>query len=249
MADLMEVRPGPANDEVAQSYREISAWAVFGLVFGFLALTSFLHPGFLVLAVAGIAINAAALARIKSHDPPLLGRKAALFGLILSLIAGVCAPVPLVVEQRRFNREAEQVGVKWLKLLARQDFAAAHQLTMSASMRWPANDVEDNYRQYQDTQDALIDFIREPVTQALASLGDKVEIRFLRSDEVKRDGPGFGIMALYAASFRDKDELKSFLIKLSLIRQRSAETGVNPWQVDKVEFLTAPPPDFRGPPS
>ena len=71
------------------SYHSVSSVAVVALVVGILSPLAFAHVLLWSLPLVGVAVSLAALVQIDRSDGVLIGRKAAIVGLVLSLIAGL----------------------------------------------------------------------------------------------------------------------------------------------------------------
>ncbi len=86
-SDTQIIESPPADE----SYRTVSASAIFALVLGLFSAVAFAHPLLwaLPLVAAGLAI--AALVRIAQQPHELIGRKAALIGLAAAVLFGSAA--------------------------------------------------------------------------------------------------------------------------------------------------------------
>ena len=76
----------PASYEQAQQYRSLSKAAVLSAMFGVLGLLSFIGAAFLLLPLLGIGFGLAGWVTVKKYPLELIGKKAAIFGLVISLI-------------------------------------------------------------------------------------------------------------------------------------------------------------------
>ena len=70
-------------------YRSVSKAAVLSVVFCVLGLLSFLGSVFLVLPMLGIGFGIAGLVNVKKYPMELVGKKAAVMGLVFSLLGFV----------------------------------------------------------------------------------------------------------------------------------------------------------------
>ena len=76
----------PASYEQEQQYRSLSKAAVLSAMFGVLGLLSFIGAAFLLLPLLGIGFGLAGWVTVKKYPLELIGKKAAIFGLVISLI-------------------------------------------------------------------------------------------------------------------------------------------------------------------
>ena len=76
----------PASYEQEQQYRSLSKAAVLSAMFGVLGLLSFVGAAFLLLPLLGIGFGLAGWLTVKKYPLELIGKKAAIFGLMISLI-------------------------------------------------------------------------------------------------------------------------------------------------------------------
>jgi len=114
-------------------YRAVSGLAVAGAVLAVASAVVLIEPAAQVvwsLPAIGLLLNTAALLRIARHDPPLVGRTAALAGLFLSVMFLVAAPVGAASFRRMLADEARQVADAWFAYLAEGQPHKAHQIAL-----------------------------------------------------------------------------------------------------------------------
>ena len=124
---------GFAPDDEAP-YRTISVLSIVGLILGIAAPVAFLAPLLYAIPIVGIAITLLAIRRISLSEDSLIGRKAAVIGLVLSVasISAVFARTALF--QELLSRQARVVALDWIGDLQSGDAETAFMLT-SASRR------------------------------------------------------------------------------------------------------------------
>lgn len=131
----------PTPDEAeAVEYRAISALAVVGLLCGLAAATAILSPALWIVPLTGVLLNVLALGRIARETPALIGRKAALAGLLLSVFFGAVAMADWYTYSEMIRREARQFATLWFDSLRDHEPQKAHQLTRSPKTRRPFDD-------------------------------------------------------------------------------------------------------------
>ncbi|HID78613.1 MAG TPA: hypothetical protein EYP56_21805, partial [Planctomycetaceae bacterium] len=93
------------EEDVIQ-YRPVSASAIVGLITGLLSPLAFFHPGLWTMPVAGLFFSGLALVRITRGDVPVIGRRAAVVGLVLSTTMIAAAPAQWLSYRWLIGREA-----------------------------------------------------------------------------------------------------------------------------------------------
>src|SRR5687768_6560069 len=87
----IESQHDAAADDLAPDsgeYRVLSPWAIAGLVLGLASAVAFAHPVLWMVPILGLAASLLALRQISREAPEVSGRKAALWGLSLSVAFG-----------------------------------------------------------------------------------------------------------------------------------------------------------------
>ena len=79
------------QDTRIAEYRAVSSSAVAGLILGLLSPAAAIDPVLWAVPIAGIIFSSLSLRRIAQNAPALIGRKAAIVGLILSIFFGSAA--------------------------------------------------------------------------------------------------------------------------------------------------------------
>jgi len=103
---------GSVIENELPAYRAISRLAVFSLIFGFLALFSFVHWFFYLFAILAILVGVAANVSIKRYSDILTGRGLASAGITMGLIFGLAAGTIATVQSLVRYREAEKFAKK-----------------------------------------------------------------------------------------------------------------------------------------
>ena len=130
-------------DVGAVVYRPVSGLAIAGLGLAVLyalivtgiglvaVLTGapFLFPGLLVVAVAAGVLSGAALVRIARSEGTRAGRKLALWGLMLSLLAGLGYGAYVIATEMAVRLQAETFTDSWIALLRDGDVDTEYLLT------------------------------------------------------------------------------------------------------------------------
>ncbi len=219
----------------AATYHSLSGLAITGLLLGLLAPLVLVGQAAWVLAVVGVAVNVAALRRIAANAPALLGRKAALVGLILSAICCAYVPADWVSYRRLVREEARQSAAIWFDYLRTRQPHKAFELTLAPGSR---DRLEDNlwdlFREDTEEWIELEKFIHRPEVGTLLALQDKATVRFYDTESQWADGNQDHVYQTFAVTYSDSEGLKTFFIGLVLDRVTNARTRHAYWQVARV---------------
>jgi len=228
--------------EIAQ-YRALSGLAATGLILGLLSPFWMIDPLLWLLPVppVGILFSLLALRQIMLNAPVLVGRKAALLGLTLSLLFGTAAPTNWLCYRWAVCREARQFARQWFDFLARGQPQKAYQLTLHPRYRPPLDDqaLQDTYRQGSAAQKELENYRTQPLIHALTALGERAQIRYYQTDGMVHTGEKDVVFQVYAVTYQDPQaggtgEKKSFFVSLELYRLRLKDRRAE-WQLGRTD--------------
>lgn len=236
---------GPEED--LGDYRAVSAMAVIGVVLGILSATAFIHPLLWLLACIAVIVNAVALRQLAESNSRLLGRKAALAGMAVSLIFTIAAPTQFLIHRHMLSREAVGVAREWFGYFRdnrpEMAFSMSHYpMSKEARERLPMPARGESG----SAMRPIRDFLREPQVDLMLKLGKRAHIRFFETEEVWSGGNMEGVREIYVVTVGENAQPTSFFIRLGVTRSRDLATGEWQWQVTKNEFLNAPPPGLEG---
>ena len=114
-----------------------------------------------------------------SARPDLVGRPAALAGLLLGTAFLVAAPVDDLVYRYFLRQQARQFAEIWIDAVRHGEVYKAHHLMIDPEQRLPLeNNLADFYRQNANWRRMLNVFVKEPAMRTLFALGPAAEIRF-----------------------------------------------------------------------
>jgi hypothetical protein len=234
---LSESRDGDSSD-----YRDVSGLAVTGAILGLLSLSAIADTSFWPFAAAGILVCTAALWRIAARAPQLLGRKAAMVGLALSILAGTFAVGRTLTYEHLVQQQARQFGATWFQLMAERRPQLAHQLTLSPDIRKPlGTDLDAVYRDDETLRKALEKFTGEKLVQTLLALGEKAEVRYVATQSMDQPRGSEMLHQIYSVTHDEDGAKKTFYVDATLCRFPSDSFhGVN-WVMLRAERIEAPP--------
>ncbi len=125
---------GAKSDEDA-AYRTVSILALVSLALGLVSPLAFFAPLLMVLPITGAILGLLAVRRIATSDGALIGRTAALAGLVLSVASITAASTRTQLTQYLLSRQARATAVEWFTLLQHGNVEQAFQLMTSSRQR------------------------------------------------------------------------------------------------------------------
>ncbi len=217
--DRIQPRLTDLQDAEIARYRAVSVPAVVGLILGLLAPLAMLDPLLWIEPPLGVLVGALALWQVSQHTPVLLGRKAAVVGLTLSLFFATAAPTNWMVFRYLVRREARQFAGYWFEYLAHDQPHKAYQLTVHPTYRRPLD--EDPRELLSDDprwQTNLEDYVSEPLVRALLALGEKAQVRYYDSKGQKHNSERDLLSQAFAVTYHEAGERKTFFVGVELER-------------------------------
>jgi len=230
--EVYQSRLNLREDADAVQYRAVSGLAIFGLLVGLASLMALAVPLLWAVTILAIWVNVVALKRIQANAPALLGRKAALAGLVFSVFTFCAAPADWFVYRRLIREEARQTAAEWFGYLRANEPLKAHQLIVTPTSRDPLDDAL--WESYQGSREGRMDidmFINGAEVRALLALGDKATVRYYDTESQWTEGDRDRVYQTFAVTFPDSDGLKTFFVGVLLDRILHPPTGHAYWQV------------------
>ncbi len=174
----------PEADAVAE-YPPVSRLAVLSLVLAIVGCGAVFSPLMICVAVAAALTAAAALWAIARAPRPMLGRRAAVAALLLSVLFGVWGTTWRLVREQVVYAQARQQADKWLQLVQAGRLQEAHQLHLAHENRQaPGADLKVFYKNDRDARFELESYFRgEPLRQIVQS-GERGNLRFLQHEKL-----------------------------------------------------------------
>ncbi len=242
---------GAADEEVA-SYRAISSLAVAGLLAGLLSPLAMVAASLWLTPLVAVVLSSLALRRIATRSPELVGRPAALAGLLLGTAFLVAAPVDELLYRRFLGQQARQFAEIWIDAVRHSkanhlEVYKTHHLMIDPKHRLPLEGkLADFYRQNETWRRSLLDFVKLPVMQTLFALGTDAEIRYYETVGVRREEPFELVQQIYAVTYPHPEgarqqQPKTFFIALSMQRSVDAGSGRAGWTMLRVDGNVRPP--------
>lgn len=240
LSSSLSPKPLDAED-IIESYRAVSSLAVAGLILGLCSVVALIHPVLWLVPLVGIAIDCMALRQIAMASPPLLGRKAVLIGMTLSLIFGIAAPIQYGAHRRALRAEAIELAEEFFTVLRenRPDYALrlTRQPTTKTARTKPPMAMPS---MGEDALASVRKFTQEQPAELLLKVGKRAHVRLYQHGEVWRDESTEGVRDTYVVTVDEETQPVSFFVKLGCTRSQDLATGEWQWQISKNEFVSYP---------
>ena len=92
----------------------------------------------------------------------------------------------------------------------------------------------------EERRQELLSYVRQPEVQSLLALGDQAHVRYYDTESRYR-AQGDGVVEqVYAVTYQEAGQRKSFFVRLTLRRHHVASTGRAYWQVENHEVGIRP---------
>jgi len=228
-------RPG-LREADQDEYRAVSGMAVAGLVLGVLSIVALVDPRAAIVSGAGVLVSGLALWRIARRSPELIGRKAALAGLMLSLLMGSIPLGYCLAYRGLLVHQSRQIAKTWFDLVAQGQPHVAYQLLVAPEDRRPAGSaLWEFYGSDESRYKGLEQYLNEPVVRTLAALGKSATVRPYAIEAVDARADERLVVALYSVTFERHGQKTTFLVRLASRRLPDDAAGRAAWQIVGLE--------------
>jgi hypothetical protein len=218
-----------------RSYRKICVTAFCALGLGLLSPLVFAYPLMYVLPVGGVFISVIALRRMAREPGRLIGRRAAIIGLAVSVLMGIGAPTRVLTHRWVVLGQAQQFADEWFTHLRDGNPHMALELTRDIKKRRPQDDaLWQKYRNNSNDAEALRKYVRDPLVATLLALGDSATVRHYETVDYTQYADSDGVEELYAVTYEENGRRKTFFVRVAMSRKFDAHKGVIPMQIFKV---------------
>ncbi|MCA9103143.1 MAG: hypothetical protein KDA63_18430 [Planctomycetales bacterium] len=219
-----------------ESYRTYCVTAFCGLGLGLLSLVAFAYPLMWILPLAAGIVSALALRKIAADPDRLIGRRAALVGLAVSVLIGIGAPTRVLAHRWATHWQTRRFAEEWFQHLADGNPHFALEMTRDIRKRRALSD--DLWRQYRDNAadaEALRQYIRQPVVAALLALGDSANVRFYQTRKFTPIDVGDAVDEVFAVTYEDRGKPKTFFVSVAVGRDFEPYKGMIPLRIFAAE--------------
>lgn len=233
-------RPGHPEADTVAEYPAVSRLAVIALLLGLGAIGAVISPLLVCLAVAGAVLAVAALRSLARSEQPLLGRKAAIAALLLSLLCGAWGTTWRWVRQQVIYAESQQLADKWLQLVRAGRLQEAHQLHRPHSDRQtPGASLEDYYKKTRDARLDLDSFFEGQPLRQLVAAGQQGQLRFLRYENLQNEsyaGQRMDVATLrYAFDYQQDSQPRTLEMRVAIARSLDSQGAEAHWELRSVQ--------------
>ena len=219
------------DDSQVAAYHALSVSAVAGLVLGALSPAAMFDPTLWALPIAGILLCGWGLWRIARNAPALIGRKAALAGLLLSLFFGAAAATDWCARRMPVRRGARQFAGTWFEMLAQGKPRSAHQLTLHPRYRRTLDEhLEQLYHEGSRWREQYDAYIAKPLIAKLLDLGPQAEVRCRRTSGPRSSQRGEYVGLLYAVTHGEPGRRATIFVDMQLERLQP-DNGAPTWRI------------------
>ncbi len=218
------------RDVELAAYRAFTGQAAVGLIFALLSPLALIDPLLWSMPALGLFFSLWALRRIKKNAPAMTGRGLALAGLTIALLFAVAAPTEWLVYRWRIRHEARQFSELWFQYLVHDEPQKAHQLTLPPLVRQPFDQLWAFYRNNPRPRQGLEGYVKSPLVRTLLALGPRAQVRFYDTADQKRLLDEDYVEQLYAVTYEDRGERKSFFVLVRMTRPKRAEAKTG-WRI------------------
>jgi hypothetical protein len=231
---------GRASAE-ASEYRAFSPAAVGSLICGLLSPVSLVGPLLLIFPVLGVGLAVVALRSIANSQGELVGRRAALAGLGLSIVFGTAGPVQSATTGMRLTAAARPIADQFFEFLRQDQPHYAHQLTTVPVGRRVLNEnLWSYYGGNRANRDDLTKWVSQPLMRFLLEQGDQAQVRFYGPGSVSAAGDPQYADLIYAVTRPTAAGKQTFFVRVT-VERRTLQSGGVFWRIAGVEGGYRPP--------
>jgi hypothetical protein len=237
-AKLRDTDTSPPEDEQLwqeEEYQAVSGLAVLAVGLSLLASAAIFWPTFRALWAIGpvaILVSLLALRRIAYLAPALVGRKAALVALALSIVFTVAAPTRWAVHRMLVREESRRFCDMWFGYLREDEPQKAHLFTMEPGRRRPMDDtLVDAYLGSDQLRKALDEFANDPLIRPLLALGPKAQVRHYDTEAHETAWDRDVVAEVYAVTYEDAGKRHTFFLRLFIERKYNPTNDQTHWMI------------------
>ena len=236
----LDSRAEPSELDAVVEYPAVSRLAVLSLLLAIGACGAVFSPLLVCLAVAGALVAIAALWSIARAQRPLLGRKAAVAALLLSVLFGVWGVTWRMVRQEILYAQAKEHADKWLQLLRTGHLREAYQLHLTQENRQaPGTDLEEFYKGDRDARFEYDAYFRGEPLRQIVETGERGQVRFLQNENVLNEsysGQKTDIVTLrYALDYAEENQPRTLTLLLNVVRVVNNQGAEAHWEMRGVQ--------------
>ncbi len=216
-----------------ENYRALYPGALVCLALAVLSATAFLHPVWVVLTVAAIAIGVFSLWAIARQPESWTGRNLALAGTLIALFCLAGGVTRQVTREKTILDGANATALEWFSYLAHDEPHKAFQLQVEPQKRLPLDGhLWKSYLDSPKLNDGLHQLVKNPPIQALLALGKNAKPRPYSLLAHRERRSGHELEELFVVTYEQEGKRRSFFLKMNLSRDADPVTGLIGWKVN-----------------
>lgn len=213
--------------------KRMSGVAVAAFAVSILALTSFVHVGFVCIAVLAILLALAAVMAIASSGGELAGKKIARFALVLGIACAIGGPYKNYVYRADFESQADRFFNYWIDVALKGDITELSTLGSPYWSRPPITGEKDKVSYWirlkgvddEEPHHRMHSLMSNTVLLTLSKLGEQgVKASFYKTSKTVLTGDTEETSRIYAFTTIPKDEhdkKQTFFVTLAARRNYS----------------------------
>jgi len=226
--------PSEHPDPELAGYRPVNGWAVAALLLGFAAPLAFADPLLWWVPLVGIAIAIVALMRIRRSDLPTVGRKAAIFGLILSAVVATAAPARYLTRNYWLVARSDELANQWFERIRDGQTQGAFDLMYHAAARHIPPPHEGSTTSAESAEKTeLATFLARPPVPRLLALGDRVQRKRVQTSVMPEDMGRQTVSLWFQIDATGEHSLKPLIVQLETQR-RIDPNGQERWLIQNI---------------
>ncbi len=228
-----------------KEYPRVSRAAVIALLLGIVSASALASPVLWFLPLVGIVLALVAVRSITQAAEPVAGRRAAVIGLVLSLIFIAWAPSRYFVRNELLYRQAREHCEYFLGLVLEGRLHEAHQLTLKKDNRLAPNaNLNQAYNDNQEMADSFEGFCGGSPMKEIIALERRGQVRFVGRRDVEA-GRSLGASMDYvteelAIDHDENGQTQTLPVLITIARTRNRGTGEVYWSIEEVEDPDTP---------
>jgi hypothetical protein len=223
-------------------YQIPSSAAIVSLLLGLAAPLGILNSLLLVVPLAGVAVSLFALRRIAASDGALIGRKAALIGLFLSIASGAGVLTHKTVTREFRVAQATETAREWIALVLAGDTEKAYWLATGVPIPDP-----DRPEQFGSDGNPYLKYVEDATIKALLAAGPDADVRHVATVAYSSAGGGeYYVRQRYVVTPHAKvadgatERLPPINLPMQLHRTRTVGATYKTWRANAI-----PDPDAQ----
>ena len=220
-----------------RDYQVINGWSVVALILALLSSSALLLPFFLVFSLLAIIMSLVALSKIQREPHLFMGRRLAIFSLVMAVIVGGWTISRQQFFQAHMFAAAESNLNKWFQLIKEGKHEEAHQLTLLAGMRTSGRmTLREYYQNEKRVRQEMQTFFSESPMRQIIKLGENWSVRLTENRRIRITDEGKLLVFQRFVIESDQDDL-TLPVEIKSSRILDKYTRASHWTVLTVQYL------------